>query len=81
MKHAHTHPNALTHDELDELIKANREPKDIKGRIGGFVEWKILYKLAKDKNGLLPKETIRGVYDGTLFEVLKKEHAKRKSSS
>ncbi|CAL5206706.1 unnamed protein product [Lathyrus oleraceus] len=81
MKHAHTHPNALTRDELDELIKANREPKDIKGRIGGCVEWKILYKLAKDKNGLLQKETVRGVYDGTLFEVLKNEHAKRRSSS
>ncbi|XP_058728467.1 probable peroxygenase 5 [Vicia villosa] len=81
IKHAHTHPNALTHDELDELIKANREPKDFKGRIGSFFEWKILYKLAKDKNGLLPKETIRGVYDGSLFEVLKKEHAKTISSS
>ncbi|XP_050892816.1 probable peroxygenase 5 isoform X1 [Lathyrus oleraceus] len=81
MKHAHTHPNALTHDELDELIKANREPKDLTGRIGSFVEWKILYTLAKDKNGLLPKETIRGVYDGSLFEVLRNEHTKRISSS
>ncbi|CAK8570402.1 unnamed protein product [Lathyrus sativus] len=79
MKHAHTHPNALTHDELDELIKANREPKDFKGRVGSFVEWKILYKLAKDKNGLLQKEAIRGVYDGSLFEVLKKEHSKNVS--
>ncbi|KAL5071004.1 hypothetical protein RYX36_021891 [Vicia faba] len=81
IKHAHTHPNALTKDELDELIKANREPKDFKGRIGSFVEWKILYKLAKDKNGLLPKGTIRGVYDGSLFEVLKKEHTKTINSS
>jgi len=32
-KHAHTHPNALTYDELNELIKANREPKDVKGRL------------------------------------------------
>lgn len=81
VKHAHTHPNALTYDELNELIKTNREPKDVKGRIGSFVEWKILYKLAKDKNGLLQKETIRGVYDGSLFEVLKKEHTKRITSS
>lgn len=63
------------------MIKTNREPKDVKGRIGSFVEWKILYKLAKDKNGLLQKETIRGVYDGSLFEVLKKEHTKRITSS
>ncbi|XP_057445494.1 probable peroxygenase 5 [Lotus japonicus] len=74
-KHAHTHPNALTYDELKEMIKANREPKDLKGRIGSLVEWKVLYKLAKDKNGLLQKETIRGVYDGSLFEILKNEHS------
>ncbi|BAT99014.1 peroxygenase 4 [Vigna angularis] len=74
-KHAHTQPNALTYDELMQMIQANREPKDIKGRIGGLVEWKILYKVAKDKSGLLQKETIRGVYDGSLFEMLKKEHS------
>ncbi|WJX16748.1 plant seed peroxygenase [Trifolium repens] len=81
IKHAHTHPNALTYDELKQLIKSNREPKDLKGRIGSSVEWNVLYKLAKDKNGLLQKETIRGVYDGSLFEVLKKEHTKRINSS
>ncbi|KAK8470640.1 hypothetical protein PHAVU_003G020700 [Phaseolus vulgaris] len=74
-KHAHTHPNALTYDELMEMMQANRDPKDFKGRIGGLVEWKILYKVAKDKNDLLQKETIRGVYDGSLFEMLKKEHS------
>lgn len=47
-------------------------------RIGGLVEWKVLYKLAKDKNGLLQKETIRGVYDGSVFELLKKEHSSSK---
>ena len=30
-KHAHTHPNALTSDELDEMLKANREPNDSPG--------------------------------------------------
>ncbi|KAK7308683.1 hypothetical protein VNO77_42303 [Canavalia gladiata] len=77
-KHAHTHPNALTYDELKEMIKSNRQPKDLRGRIGSSVEWKILYNLAKDKNGLLQKETIRGVYDGSLFERLKKEHSAHK---
>ncbi|XP_061349628.1 probable peroxygenase 5 isoform X1 [Gastrolobium bilobum] len=74
-KHAHTHPNALTYDELKEMLKANREPKDIKGRIGSMAEWKLLFKLAKDKSGLLQKETIRGVYDGSLFELLKIQHS------
>jgi len=31
-KHAHTNPNYLTYDELKEMIKANREPKDLAGR-------------------------------------------------
>ncbi|KAJ1418401.1 Caleosin-related [Sesbania bispinosa] len=48
---------------------------DTQGRIGSLVEWKVLYKLAKDKNGLLQKETIRGVYDGSLFEILKNERS------
>ena len=30
-KHAHTRPDALTGKELQELLKANREPKDFKG--------------------------------------------------
>ncbi|QCD89606.1 probable peroxygenase 5 [Vigna unguiculata] len=77
-KHAHTNPNYLTYDELKEMIKANREPKNLTGRIGSFVEWNILYKLAKDKSGLLQKDTIRGVYDGSLFEQLKNQHSSGK---
>ncbi|XP_072055454.1 probable peroxygenase 5 isoform X2 [Arachis hypogaea] len=80
IKHAHTHPNALTYDELKEMIKANRQPKDLKGRIGSFVEWHLLYKIGKDKDGLLQKETIRGVYDGSVFEILKKEHSSDKNN-
>ncbi|MED6113252.1 putative peroxygenase 5 [Stylosanthes scabra] len=78
IKHAHTHPNALTYDELKEMLKANREPKDLKGRIGAFVEWNLIYKLAKDKDGLLEKETIRGIYDGSVFEILKEKHSSGK---
>jgi len=47
-------------------------------RIGGFVEWSLLYKLAKDKNGLLQKDAIRAVYDGSLFEQLKNQHSSAK---
>ncbi|KAI4357577.1 hypothetical protein L6164_001516 [Bauhinia variegata] len=75
-KHARTHPNALTSDELNEMIKSNREPIDLKGWIGSQVEWRLLYKLGKDKNGLLQKEIVRGVYDGSVFERLKAENEK-----
>ncbi|KVH97676.1 probable peroxygenase 4 isoform X1 [Cynara cardunculus var. scolymus] len=69
-KYARTNSDSLTSSELDQLIKGNREPKDYGGWIGGLTEWKILYYLGKDKNGLLSKETVRAVYDGSLFEKM-----------
>ncbi|KAM0002035.1 putative plant seed peroxygenase [Helianthus debilis subsp. tardiflorus] len=77
-KYARTHPDALTAKELDEFIKGNREPKDYGGWIGGLSEWKILYYLAKDKDGLLKKDTIRSVYDGSLFEKMAAEKINKK---
>ncbi|GJS72154.1 caleosin-related, EF-hand domain pair containing protein [Tanacetum coccineum] len=70
VKYARTNSDALTANELDEFVKGNREPKDYGGWIGGLSEWKILYYLAKDKKGLLKKETVRAVYDGSLFEKM-----------
>lgn len=74
-KHARSHHNALTAEELSEMLKANREPKDIGGWVGAWAEWKFLYSLCKDKNGLLQKDTIRDAYDGSLFLKLEKERA------
>ncbi|KAI7995778.1 putative peroxygenase 4 [Camellia lanceoleosa] len=74
-EHAHTNPNALTSAELKEMRKANREPKDYGGWISSFAEWTVLYILCKDKNGLLQKDTIRGVYDGSLFEQMAEKKA------
>nr|GEV62986.1 putative caleosin-related, EF-hand domain pair [Tanacetum cinerariifolium] len=73
VKYARTNSDALTANELDEFVKGNREPKDYGGWIGGLSEWKILYYLAKDKNGLLKKDTVRAVYDGSLFEKMAAE--------
>ncbi|KAK1413713.1 hypothetical protein QVD17_35491 [Tagetes erecta] len=72
-KYARTRPDALTSDELNEFVKGNREPKDYGGWIGGLSEWKILYYLAKDKDGFLKKDTIKAVYDGSLFEKMAAE--------
>ncbi|XP_019460334.1 PREDICTED: probable peroxygenase 5 [Lupinus angustifolius] len=78
-KHAKKNPNALTFDELMEMVKSNRVPKDYKGWLASYVEWKILYVLAKDKDGLLTKESVRSVYDGSLFEQKEKEHSGKKT--
>ncbi|KAK4264025.1 hypothetical protein QN277_029367 [Acacia crassicarpa] len=77
-KHAHTHPDALTSDELKEMLKENRAPRDYQGWIASEGEWKLLYKFGKDKDGLLEKDTVRAVYDGTLFQLLEKQHNSQK---
>ncbi|VAI72734.1 unnamed protein product [Triticum turgidum subsp. durum] len=77
-KHAHTRPDALTSKELGEMLKANRDPKDFKGRVGAFGEWRLLYALCKDKEGFLHKETMKAVYDGRVFEKLEREKKEAK---
>lgn len=49
-------------------------------RLGGFTEWKVLYYLCKDKDGFLHKDTVRAVYDGSLFAKMEqeKQSAKKK---
>lgn len=72
-KFARTHSDALTSHELKAMLKANREPKDYRGWVASWTEWITLYNLCKDKGGLLKKETIRGVYDGSLFQQMERE--------
>ncbi|KAI3883893.1 hypothetical protein MKX03_017356, partial [Papaver bracteatum] len=78
--HSKTNANALTTDELSELLKANRVPKDYGGWVAAYSEWKILYLLSKDENGLLHKETIRDAYDGSLFVCMEQERARKKGA-
>lgn len=47
-------------------------------RLAAFVEWRILFMLGKDEKGLLQKETVRAVFDGSLFDQLAaKQKAKK----
>nr|GEX72338.1 probable peroxygenase 4 [Tanacetum cinerariifolium] len=61
LNYARTNSDALTSCEVDEYLKGNREAKDYGGWIGSLAEWKILYYLAKDKNGFLQRDTVRVV--------------------
>ncbi|XP_075077230.1 putative peroxygenase 4 [Nicotiana tabacum] len=79
-KYAHKNANSLTSNEVNELLKKNREPKDYFGWLNASTDWRILYDLAKDKNGELTKEAVRAVYDGSLFEQMARENASKKSS-
>ncbi|XP_038976526.1 probable peroxygenase 4 [Phoenix dactylifera] len=73
-KHAHTNPDALTSDELKEMLKANQQPNDRQGWIASRTEWEILLLVAKDKDGLLQKDTVRSVFDGSLFYKLEADN-------
>ncbi|KAL9664788.1 hypothetical protein QQ045_020196 [Rhodiola kirilowii] len=47
-------------------------------RFAAFTEWKLLFHLCKDKNGLLQKETIKSFYDGNLFYKMEEERKSNK---
>ncbi|CAM0944324.1 unnamed protein product [Alopecurus aequalis] len=76
-KHGRTVPDALTSTEVDELISANRQPSDYAGWAGAEGEWRILYSIGKDKDGLLRKDAARDVYDGSLFARVVQERRRR----
>ncbi|KFK41485.1 hypothetical protein AALP_AA2G136700 [Arabis alpina] len=78
--YAKTHPDALTNEELKQLLNAKKEPNDRIGALSAYFEWKLLQHLCQDKNGLLQKDTVRGVYDGTLFEQMEKQNDSKKHS-
>ncbi|MQL95872.1 hypothetical protein Taro_028543 [Colocasia esculenta] len=74
-KYAITNPDALTLDELNTMLRSNRNLNDFMGWIFSLSEWQLLYYIAKDEQGLLHREAVRGVYDGSLFEQLEKKRA------
>ncbi|KAI3931526.1 hypothetical protein MKW92_011128 [Papaver armeniacum] len=76
-KHSKANVDALTADELSGMLKSNRVPKDYRGSVGSWVEWKTFFSVCKDKNGLLQKETLRAFYTGDLFEQMEQERARK----
>jgi len=77
-KYARTSPDRLNYSELWAMTEGNRNANDPFGWIAAKVEWTLLYILAKDGRGCLPKEAVRGVYDGSLFEVCEKQRLSSK---
>lgn len=78
-KYACTYADKLTYAELQAMLMANRNVNDVFGWGAAKSEWMFLYNLAKNKEGLLEKEALRALYDGSLFEYFEKQHASDKA--
>ena len=50
-----------------EMTQTTFEVNDFFGWFAGKFEWFTLWLLAADENGLVTKEAVRSVYDGSLF--------------
>eukprot|EP00898_Chlorokybus_atmophyticus_P005415 jgi/Chlat1/5875/Chrsp4S06387 len=66
-KYDRQNKGALTFPEIMAMVKGNRNVADFFGWFGAIFEWGTTYLLCKDERGLVSKERIRGVYDGSLF--------------
>lgn len=42
-------------------------------------EWGLIYKLASDKQGFLHKDSVRGIYDGSVFYKLEEQRTSSRS--
>ncbi|KAJ0810548.1 putative plant seed peroxygenase [Helianthus annuus] len=73
-KYAKTSQDKLTLRELWNMTEGNRLTFDILGWIINKLEWGAVYIIAKDEEGYLSKEAMRGLFDGSLFDNLAKKN-------
>ncbi|MFS7907833.1 putative plant seed peroxygenase [Helianthus anomalus] len=73
-KYAKTSQDKLTLRELWNMTEGNRVAFDLLGWIINKLEWGAVYIIAKDEEGYLSKEAMRGLFDGSLFDNLAKKN-------
>ncbi|KAJ0957919.1 putative plant seed peroxygenase [Helianthus annuus] len=73
-KYAKTSQDKLTLRELWNMTEGNRLTFDLVGWIINKLEWGAVYIIAKDEEGYLSKEAMRGLFDGSLFDNLAKKN-------
>ncbi|KAG2492156.1 hypothetical protein HYH03_009647 [Edaphochlamys debaryana] len=64
--------------DIQEMVYTNMNINDPNGWIAERLEWYVTYLLLRDHKGLVSKEKIRGVYDGTIWEVVAQQEEERK---
>ncbi|PWA91127.1 caleosin-related protein [Artemisia annua] len=76
-KYGKTEHDKLSLKELWDMTEGNRVALDLIGWIVNKLEWGAVYIIAKDEDGYLSKESMRGLFDGSLFENLAKKNARK----
>ncbi|GLC42503.1 hypothetical protein PLESTB_001105000 [Pleodorina starrii] len=77
-KYDRDHKGGLGWKDIQEMVYSNMNIADPVGWTAERLEWWVTYLLLRDHKGLVSKEKIRGVYDGTIWEVVAKEVEERK---
>ncbi|KAJ8461916.1 hypothetical protein ONZ45_g18120 [Pleurotus djamor] len=75
---ANTQPphTQISWSETMRFVRSSRNAFDPVGSIIALGEWSTLFLLISTKDGVMKKEDVRGVFDGTLFYHLTKETGK-----
>jgi len=68
----------LSWRDIQDMVYGNMNVNDFVGWIAERLEWWTTYLLCKDERGIVTKEKIRGIYDGSIWAVIAAEvEAKR----
>jgi peroxygenase len=64
--------------DIGDMVHQNMNVNDFVGWIAERLEWYTFYLLAANEDGIITKEKIRAMYDGSLFEMIAAEREHRK---
>ncbi|KQK22974.1 hypothetical protein BRADI_1g70400v3 [Brachypodium distachyon] len=65
--------DALTFPEIQAMLVAHRDILDPASWAPPQAEWGLIYTLASDWLGFLHKDSVRGIYDGSVFTKLEEK--------
>ncbi|PNH06475.1 putative peroxygenase 3 [Tetrabaena socialis] len=65
--------------DIQEMVYANMNINDPTGWTAERLEWWVTYLLLRDHKGLVSKEKIRSLYDGTIWDVVAREVEAKKN--